>query len=68
LIAEGLLYDPETISLCVQKFDFESENIIDWDHEVKLRSTSIVATFDTIQGEQLVLRPLVLNCPCGYVA
>lgn len=68
LLPEGSVFPPESIYLQVQKFDFEKETVLDWEHEFKLSSTSIISNSYNIQGENLVLRPLVANCPCGYIA
>jgi hypothetical protein len=67
MIPEGALSSSDSTYLHLQKFDFEKEEVQNWSHEVRLASTSISAHHYLLEGDHLVLRPLVANCPCGYV-
>lgn len=67
LLPEGSLFAPDSVYLHLQKYDFEKESVIEWAQEVKLVTTSIVSKSYAIEGEYLVLRPLIQNCPCGFM-
>lgn len=68
MVPEGSLSLTESMFLYLQQFDFEKEEVVAWPHEVKLSTTSVISHHYLIEGDHLVLRPLVNNCPCGYVA
>ena len=68
LLPEGSLFPPDSVYFQLQKYDFEKESVIDWAQEFRLTTTSIISNSYSFAGECLVLRPLVSNCPCGYMA
>lgn len=68
MIPEGSLPLTDSMFMHLQHYDFEKEEVIEWPHEVKLTTTSIISHHYLIEGDHLVLRPLVNNCPCGFIA
>ena len=67
MMPSKLDYNPEAISLAVQKYDFETENAESWPGETKITSSGIKVSRVTfpLNEEPLVLRPSCNCTPCG---
>ena len=67
VIPQPLKFQPKSITLAIQKYDFENEEILEWTEEVKLTTTSVLAyKFFLLPQEQLVFRPQITGASCGY--
>lgn len=67
LIPDDLRFQPSSVSLTIQKYDFENEIPIPWDEEAKLTTTSVLANHYSIQPGTYVLKPTIMCCPCGSI-
>ena len=67
LIPQKLEFSPKYVTLSLQKYDFEQEQVIEWDKEIKLNTTSIEGQLVSLPADKYSFRPFVNCSPCGYV-
>ncbi|CAG9320735.1 unnamed protein product [Blepharisma stoltei] len=67
LLPNDLKFQPSSISLMIQRYDFENEVNIPWDDEAKLTSTSILANQYNVSEGLYVLKPSIMCAPCGSI-